>query len=70
MRSNSCPKCQGSMAEGYTLDVSQSRSVSKWIEGPPEKSMWTGLKISGRANHDIQTWRCTRCGFLESYAKA
>jgi hypothetical protein len=70
MRSNSCPKCQGSMSEGYTLDVSQSRSVSKWIERAPEKSMWTGLKISGRANLDIQTWRCIRCGFLESYAKA
>jgi hypothetical protein len=60
------------MSEGYILDITQSggRSVPKWIEGPPEKSMWVGLKITGRANLDIQTWRCGRCGFLENYAKA
>ena len=71
MRSNSRPKCQGSMTEGYMLDVTQNgaRSVSKWIEGVPEKSFFVGLKISGRANLQIQTWRCGRCGFLESYAK-
>ncbi len=72
MRSNSCPKCQGSMSEGYILDITQSggRATSKWIEGAPEKSIWTGLKISNRANIDIQTWRCGRCGFLENYARA
>ena len=60
------------MSEGFILDINQAggRSVTKWIERAPEKSMWTGLKISGRANLDIQTWRCIRCGFLESYAKA
>ena len=60
------------MVEGYMLDITQNgaRSVSKWIEGAPEKSFLVGLKISGRANHQIQTWRCTRCGFLENYAKA
>lgn len=69
MRSNSCPKCQGSMVEGYILDLNQARSVCKWIEGAPEKSFWSGLKIAGRANVNIQTWRCGRCGFLESYAR-
>ena len=60
------------MVEGYMLDVTQNgaRSVSKWIEGAPEKSFFVGLKISGRANLQIQTWRCGRCGFLENYAKA
>ena len=60
------------MVEGYMLDVTQNgaRSVSKWIEGAPAKSFFVGLKISGRANLQIQTWRCGRCGFLENYAKA
>ncbi len=70
MRSNSCPKCQGSMTEGFVLDVNQggSRTVSTWVEGAPEKR-WYGLKVSGKAKYEIQTWRCGRCGFLESYAK-
>lgn len=60
------------MVEGYILDITQAggRAVAKWIEGAPEKSMWMGLKIGDRAQRDIQTWRCGRCGFLESYAKA
>ncbi len=44
--------------------------VLSWIEGPPQKSMWTGLKLSGRARSEIVTWRCNRCGFLEQYAVA
>lgn len=58
------------MVEGYVLDINQRRSVSQWIEGAPQKSLLSGLKIAGRANVNIQTWRCGRCGFLESYAKA
>jgi len=71
MRSNSCPKCQGAMTEGFVLDVNQggSRTASAWVEGPPEKSLWLGVKVRGKVKYDIQTWRCTRCGFLESYAK-
>jgi hypothetical protein len=70
MRSNSCPKCQGSMAEGFVLDTTDNRhAVSAWVEGAPEKSIWTGVKLKGRTKHAIQTWRCGRCGFLEGYAK-
>jgi hypothetical protein len=59
------------MAEGFVLDANQSSmSVSKWVEGAPEKSVWTGLKLSGRGRSEIATWRCNRCGFLEQYAVA
>jgi hypothetical protein len=70
MRSNQCPKCQGSMVEGFTIDHghSNARQVSSWIEGPPQKSFWLGLKISGRRKLAIKTFRCERCGFLENYA--
>jgi hypothetical protein len=70
MRSNSCPKCQGSMAEGFILDINQggTQTVSTWIEGAPDKR-WYGLKTGGRVKHEIQTWRCGRCGFLENYAR-
>lgn len=71
MRSGTCPKCQGSMSEGFVLDTTQHgvHAVSKWVEGAPEKSFWTGLKLGKKPKIDIQTWRCGRCGFLESYAK-
>jgi len=58
------------MTKGFVLDVKDggSRAVSTWVEGAPEKR-WYGLKVSGKPQHEIETWRCSRCGFLESYAK-
>ena len=70
-RSRTCPKCQGSMSEGFLLDQTYgSRGVSSWVEGAPEKSIWVGVKLHGRKPIEIATWRCGSCGFLESYAKS
>jgi hypothetical protein len=44
MRSNSCPKCQGAMTEGFVLDNGPySRIVSSWVEGAPRASFWSGV---------------------------
>jgi hypothetical protein len=57
------------MTEGFVLDKTHGGvGVSSWVEGAPETSMWTGIKLSGREQSRIATWRCGRCGFLESYA--
>jgi predicted nucleic-acid-binding Zn-ribbon protein len=65
-----CPKCSGKMQEGFIYDQSDAiRLVSKWVEGVPEKSIWTGLKLKGRKTIETRTFRCDKCGFLESYAK-
>lgn len=65
-----CPKCGVSMAEGFIPDeMDNGRKVSKWIEGSPEKR-WYGLKVRGKAQFYVQTYRCPRCGFLENYAPA
>ena len=70
MRSHSCSKCQESMTEGFIVDASHgTQSVSRWVEGVPEKSLWTGIKLRGKTSHEVQTWRCGRCGFLENYAR-
>ena len=67
MRTHACPKCQGSMAQGYMLSERYGASaVGGWIEGAPKKHWW-GLKV-GSKPIEIQTWRCQRCGFLENYA--
>jgi hypothetical protein len=57
------------MAEGYVIDRTYgSVAVGTWVEGTPERSVWTGLKLAGKAKTDVATWRCGRCGFLEQYA--
>ncbi|MDF7775136.1 PF20097 family protein [Sphingomonas sp. AOB5] len=69
MRSNACPKCQGSMTQGFVLAETQGmKTVSSWVEGSPVKG-WFGVKLGKRVTHEIQSWRCTRCGYLENYAK-
>ena len=66
-----CPKCRGRMEEGFIKDEGYGTShPSKWVEGTPEKSFWTGLKTRGKEQVEIRTFRCTQCGYLESYAKA
>ncbi len=57
------------MAEGFVLDADHNggHKVSRWIEGAPEKH-WYGLRIRGKRQIGVQTFRCNRCGFLESYA--
>jgi predicted nucleic-acid-binding Zn-ribbon protein len=72
MRSNTCPKCQSTMAEGFVPDAAHGgeHKVSNWVEGQPERAFWVGIKLRGKRKLPISTWRCTRCGFLESYASA
>ena len=67
---NSCPKCNGTMAEGFVIDEGYGTAhVSTWQEGEPRRSIWTGIKKSKENQAKVTTWRCKRCGFLESYAR-
>ncbi len=71
MHSNQCPKCAGTMREGFVVDgIHGGSAVSSWVAGAPVKSMWMGVKLSGRPRSEIAAWRCERCGFLEHYALA
>lgn len=70
MRSNTCPKCQSSMAEGFIAAERHSMpGISSWHEGAPRKGWWGDVKLSKKPL-PIVTWRCNRCGFLENYAPA
>ena len=64
-----CPKCTGAMEEGFILDAADTPWVARWIEGPPQVSRWFGAKLKGRRQSQIQTFRCVRCNYLESYAR-
>jgi len=56
------------MTTGFLLDSAQSPKPTEWVEGPPEKTFWTGLKLKGRRRFPVVADRCERCGFLELYA--
>jgi Domain of unknown function (DUF6487) len=64
-----CPKCSGEMVQGFIVDRSGSKfiRVSSWVEGTPEKSFWSGTIAQGHV--PVGTFRCSACGFLESYAR-
>lgn len=68
--SKACPKCGGRMEQGFLLELrdGNQKVVTDWIEGTPEKG-WFGLaKIRGKRRLEVQTYRCQRCAYLESYA--
>ena len=64
-----CSKCQSPMQPGYLLEEGHGneRSITAWVEGQPQKSFWMGLKTP-REKLATRTYRCTGCGYLESYA--
>jgi hypothetical protein len=64
-----CPKCEGEMVQGFLADfMSPGVSVALWVEGPPKKS-WAGVKLEPRKKIPVATYRCNKCGYLESYAR-
>ena len=67
-----CPRCSGAMELGFVADKAHYSvpETQKWVGGIPERSFWSGLKMKDRAIVPVSTYRCERCGYLESYAKA
>jgi hypothetical protein len=60
------------MESGFVIDKigNASASAPEWAEGGPERSFWTGLNLAGRERHAVVTYRCSACGYLESYASS
>jgi hypothetical protein len=72
-----CLRCQGAMETGFILDYTYGgRVVSSWVEGEPAQSTFFGKKVVGMTKVkdkriiETATYRCTACGYLESYARA
>jgi hypothetical protein len=68
---NPCPKCNGEMLQGFIFESQgPSHMVSTWVEGAPEKkTFWGGAKVPADKCVPVGTFRCSACGFLESYAR-
>ena len=71
MSNHQCPKCKGSMVQGFIPDFSHAAIlVGSWHEGSPEKSFWVRTKAEPTGGIPIGAFRCEECGFLEYYADA
>jgi predicted Zn-ribbon and HTH transcriptional regulator len=65
-----CPKCNGEMVQGFLFEIDgPTRKVSTWVEGEPEKSWFVSTKVPKEKCVPVGTFRCSACGFLESYAR-
>jgi hypothetical protein len=60
------------MEPGFVMDRGHANAGSEqeWVEGDLEKSFWLGIRTKGREKFGVRTFRCERCGYLESYANA
>jgi hypothetical protein len=68
-----CPKCSQVMEPGFLVDRGGGPAdlQARWVEGPPEpKNFWrNGVNLQDREPVSVTTFRCTGCGFLESFAR-
>ena len=66
-----CPKCNCEMVQGFIFDREDGglRRVINWVEGAPDKAFWTVTKVPEEKCVPVGTFRCSECGFLESYAR-
>lgn len=64
-----CQTCRERMVRGFVVDSMRNGiSAAKWVEGEPQRSFWTGIKLKGLKQHPITAYRCPRCGLLAQYA--
>ena len=65
-----CLRCGGVMEEGFLPEFTGHGSCeTPWVEGRPQRSFWSGLKVNDRRRLKTFTYRCTQCGRLESFAR-
>jgi hypothetical protein len=69
MAAPKCISCGKAVEEGFLQDHGHGANYSTaWIGGPPEKSLWGGLKLRGRRRLRVLALRCTSCGLVQLYA--
>ena len=73
-RSLKCPKCASEMEQvhlGYlVMESSWGPALPiRCVQGKVGKSFWRGRKtVEIEKEYSIDSYRCTRCGYLENYA--
>ncbi len=64
-----CLRCRGPMERGFVMDRGHANSPDQqeWVEGEPDRRWW-GIRTKDKDRFKVHTFRCDRCGWLESYA--
>lgn len=59
------------MEPGFIPDEYRDRDeVTVWVQGPAERNAQTGaVELGGSRMWRVVTYRCSSCGYLESYAR-
>lgn len=67
-----CPTCRVPMEEGFMIDRGHHNvtMTAEWVKGIPERTWWSGVRLKGKERLPAVTYHCTRCGLLQSYARA
>jgi hypothetical protein len=64
-----CLRCGGDMQQGYIGDRTLGGyDPTKWFEGELAIGKLGGIKKAKSAPFLVSTYRCVKCGYLESYA--
>jgi DNA-directed RNA polymerase subunit RPC12/RpoP len=65
-----CSKCSGEMQEGLVVDFNYAGILrSMWVEDQGQNSAGQGPAVKGKRKVKTITYRCSNCGYLDSYAK-
>jgi hypothetical protein len=58
------------MEEGLVVDLNYGGAIpSMWVEDQPRKGAASGVVDNHKRKLKTITYRCSSCGFLDSYAK-
>ena len=64
-----CAKCGADMEEGHIPEQPQGqRQIAMWSAGKPNLTVYSSARIISTQARPICAFRCTKCGYLESYA--
>jgi ribosomal protein S27AE len=65
-----CSRCGGTSELGFILDrAPNGQNPPLWYAGQPQQSvLHGGANVTHLRARSIRTYRCTICGYLESYA--
>jgi len=65
-----CSKCSGQMQEGLVVDLNYQGAIpSMWIEDQVGSNTSSRTADNNKRKVKTITYRCSNCGFLDSYAK-
>lgn len=66
-----CSKCSGMLELGFLIDREHNsfEGATKWASGTPQDHIWRWSSVrKGAQKLAVATYRCSKCGYLESYA--